>query len=845
MIPCATYRLQLHRDFTFADATRLVPYLAKLGVSHVYSSPILAARPGSMHGYDTIDPTRVNPGLGGEEGLRGLVAALRQAGLGLIVDTVPNHMYAGAGNEWWLDVLRRGRGSAYAAYFDIDWDALGGKILLPILGKPYGEALAAGELALARDGDGGFVVRYFDNAIPVDPASAPGDAATPERFHALLERQHYRLAWWKTASDAINWRRFFDINELVAVRVEDLAVFEATHAALFRLYAEGLVDGVRIDHIDGLADPAGYCRAVRARLTALAPQRPSSAERGPAYFVVEKILGRGEQLPRHWQTDGTVGYDFMNQVSAVQHDPAGATPLRTLWTEISGRTGDFAEEEERARREILARSFTAPLEALVRGFADMARTDLATRNVTPGALRRCLVEVMAQFEVYRTYPGDAENNAAFLDRARAAARLSVFPADRDVLERLGGWLCAPSRIQTQFQQLTAPLAAKAVEDTAFYRYGRLLSRNDVGFDAARLAIAPTEFHETVQARRASFPHALLATATHDHKRGEDVRARLAVLSEIPDEWAETLRACRKANAALRRTVDGAPAPSPGDETMLYQTIVGAWPVGLGLDDTTGLKDFAERLAQWFTKAMREAKLATDWTAPNEAYENAAQQLLARLFAQRGEALHFLARFAQRIAAAGAVNSLAQTVLKLTSPGVPDIFQGTEFWDLSLVDPDNRRPVDYAARIAALERAAAPADCIDRWRDGHVKQAVIARVLKCRRALPVLFAEGDYLPLVASGPAADHILAFARIHDTATAVIAVGHLPTRLLAEADSLRIPPERWRDTELIVPSDLAGRNVANALGDGDVTLGARVPIAELIRELPVAVWRAPAFGA
>jgi malto-oligosyltrehalose synthase len=845
MIPRATYRLQLHRDFTFADATRLVPYLAKLGISHVYSSPILAARPSSMHGYDVIDPTRVNPELGGEHGLRALVAALRQAGLGLIVDTVPNHMYAGAGNEWWLDVLRRGRGSAYANYFDIDWNALGGKVLLPILGKPFGEALAAGELQLAQDGDGGTVIRYFDNSIPLDPASLRGDAGSPDQLHALLERQHYRLAWWQTAADEINWRRFFDINELVAVRVEDPAVFEATHATLFRLYADGLVDGVRIDHIDGLADPAGYCRALRARLRALAPQRPSSAESGPAYFVVEKILGRDEQLPRHWQTDGTVGYDFMNQISAVQHDPGGAEPLTRLWTEISGRAGDFAEEEEQARREILARGFTAPLEALVRGFADMAQGDLATRDIAASALRRCLIEVLAAFEVYRTYPDDSENNAAFLDRALGLARKRMFPADRETLDRLGAWLRTPSRLSIQFQQLTAPLAAKAVEDTAFYRFGRLLSRNDVGFDAARLAIAPSEFHETAQSRQASFPCALLATATHDHKRGEDVRARLAVLSEIPDEWAETLRACRKANAALRRTVDGAPAPSPGDETMLYQTIVGAWPVGLGLDDTSGLEDFAERLAQWFTKAMREAKLATDWTAPNEPYERAAQALLARLFAERGEALPILARFAHRIAAPGATNGLAQTVLKLTSPGVPDFFQGSEFWDLSLVDPDNRRPVDYAARIAALEQAATPADCLDAWRDGRVKQAVIARVLKCRQALPALFAEGDYRPLAATGPAADHVLAFARIQGGAALIVVVARLPGRLISGEDSPRIAPERWAGTELILPSDIAGRVVADALGDGTIALGARVLIAELMRELPVAVWRAPASGA
>ncbi len=369
-------RLQLHRGFTFADATRLVPYLAALGISHLYSSPILTARAGSMHGYDVIDPTRVNPELGGEAGLRALVAALRGAGLGLIVDIVPNHMAAGGmENPWWADVLRLGRASRYATYFDIDWD-VEGKVLAPFLGEPYGDALRDGTITLER-GDGEPVIRYYDSRFPIRPedhaqiAAASADAFDPatqagrDRLHRLLEHQHYRLAWWRSAGDATNWRRFFDINALVGVRVEDEAVFEATHATLLRLYQDGLIDGVRVDHVDGLADPASYCRRLRARLDALAARRPADAPRGPAWFVVEKILGAGEQLPDDWAVDGTSGYDFMDQVSALLHDASGEAALRALWGEVSGRPTDFGEEETAARRDVLEHSFTAQLDATV------------------------------------------------------------------------------------------------------------------------------------------------------------------------------------------------------------------------------------------------------------------------------------------------------------------------------------------------------------------------------------------------------------------------------------------------------------------------------------------------
>ena len=412
--PRATYRLQLHHGFTFSDAREVIPYLSALGVSHVYASPIMTARAGSMHGYDVIDPTRINPELGGEDELRRLVATLRHHEMGLIVDIVPNHMATDAGNVWWMDVLARGRHSRYAKYFDIDWEPpnkdLRDKVLMPILGRPYGEALEAGEIRVIQS-EGAITVRYFDHAFPVaqdckvvdiqqfDPSSADGRT----RLHNFLEQQHYRLSWWRAASDIINWRRFFDINELIAMRVEDDEVFAATHNTLFRLYREGLVDGVRIDHIDGLTLPALYCHQLRAHLSALENQRPSNSFSGPAYFVVEKILAHGEILPVDWQVDGTTGYDFMNEVSALQHSPDGEQLLTNFWHKISGRSGEFSIEEQLARRQIVERSFSAQRDALVNVLYDLAGSDLKTRDYSASAIRRCLTEILAYFPIYRIY----------------------------------------------------------------------------------------------------------------------------------------------------------------------------------------------------------------------------------------------------------------------------------------------------------------------------------------------------------------------------------------------------------------------------------------------------------
>ncbi len=522
--------------------------------------------------------------------------------------------------------------SRYAKFFDIDWNprepALHGKVLAPFLGEPYGEALRSGSISLTQQ-RGEPVVRYYDTLFPVRPedhaeiAAADADAYDPEaeagraRLHRLLERQHYRLAWWKCAGDEINWRRFFDINGLAGVRIEEDEVFDATHATLLRLYRQGLLDGVRVDHVDGLADPPGYCRRLRARLEAQEAQRPADAPPGRAWLVVEKILGAGEHLPTDWQVDGTSGYDFMDLVNALLHDLAGARPLRELWTAISGRPAEFAVEDVAARHDVLDRAFTAQLDAAASALHGIARAYPETRDTTFASIRRALIALLSHFPVYRGYGCKrSPQEAKFFAQALEGAMRECRTADHPVVLLIDRLLSDPANEAAciRFQQLSAPLVAKAVEDTAFYRYGVLLSRNEVGADIARFSMSPQDFHAACEERRERFPDAMLATATHDHKRGEDVRARLAVLSEAPEEWAVAVTRWMELNAAHRR-YDGQPMPSPGDELMLYQMIVGAWPVQLVATDVEGLHEFAERLAGWQLKAMREAKLATDWNDP--------------------------------------------------------------------------------------------------------------------------------------------------------------------------------------------------------------------------------------
>jgi len=858
-VPRATMRLQFHQGFTFADARSLAPYLASLGISHVYASPIMTARRGSTHGYDVVDPTRISPILGGEDEFICLVDELRRHELGIIVDIVPNHMAIGNENTWWMDVLARGRESRYAKYFDIDWDSpridLRGKVLLPVLGRPLGEVLDAGEITFAYDPErGNFVIRYFDHVFPIaanacftDNSVAPFNLASPagrEQLRDLLERQHYRLAWWRTANEEINWRRFFDINELAAIRVEDDEVFEAVHATLFHLYAAGLIDGIRVDHIDGLSQPQKYCRRMRQRLFELERGRPAEAPLGRAYFVVEKILASDESLPIGWHVDGTTGYDFMDEASGLLHAKRGEQPLGELWRRVSGRPDDFGVEEVLARRQILQGSFSAQRDATVEALYAIAQCETATRDYSRSAICRALTEILIHFPVYRTYARvgcASQADYRFVLSAVERARQTCADSDAGLVATLGNWLSGlrikPELDQLQaialarFQQLSAPLCAKAVEDTAFYRYGRLISRNDVGFDPRRFAYATAEFHQKFQARARQFPHAMLTTATHDHKRGEDVRTRLAVLSEIPEHWTRALERWLGLSAPRRRMLHD--MPSTGDAAILFQTIVGAWPDGLTTTDQQGLAAYSRRLVLWQEKALREAKLHSDWAEPNRAYEAAATGFINWIFSGSSELLPEIAEFVQNIRVAGAAKSLAQTLLKLTAPGVPDLYQGTDYWDFSLVDPDNRSPVDFTARRISLDALPAypPSGA-----DGRIKQLLIARALAARKKIPQLFSTGQYRPLEIVGASADNVVGFARVLQDSAAITLFYRFSAQLLG-SETLNISSLCGKSTRLLIPRELQGTFADALLTDELVSIGPEADLGQIFRCLPVAL--------
>jgi (1->4)-alpha-D-glucan 1-alpha-D-glucosylmutase len=912
----ATQRLQFHKDFTLDDATKLVPYFAKLGISHLYASPLLKARAGSMHGYDVVDPRLINPELGGEPALRRLVAALREHGMGLILDIVSNHMaVGGADNPWWLDLLEWGQRSPYAKFFDIQWNSpdplLKGQLLLPFLSTDYGTVLQNGEVPLRFDPEhGSFRVEHYQHHFPINPGTyapllnaakrpeldelaqrfaqldefpqayerarqakaelvellkthpdltraiesglALFDSRNPEgfkRLHQLLEHQDYRLASWRTAGDDINWRRFFDINELGGLKVERSQVFEATHGKIFELIAEGLVDGLRIDHIDGLADPRGYCRKLRRRVDSLLKRRPAGTEIAHLPIFVEKILGADEQLRKDWNVDGTTGYEFMNQVSLLQHDPRGEAVLGELWNQISGRTADFNLEVLEARDLVLHGSLAGDFENLAQSLLQVARSDVMSRDLTLGAIRRALLALVSNFPVYRTYItacGRSQEDERFFQQAMTGARDMLSEGDWPVLDYLQRWLGGerlrdyPSgplremrrKAHNRFQQLTSPVAAKSVEDTSFYRSAVLLSRNDVGFHPQHFSAPVEDFHRVCIERGASFPDNLLTTATHDHKRGEDTRTRLAVLSENADWYAEQVERWQQLSAPLKtgETVIGA-----GDELMLYQAILGSWP--FALEGEEAFEAYAKRLTQWQEKALREAKLHSSWSAPNEAYETACRTFLqGLLLSPDAVALRqSIGATANRIAPAGALNSLAQTLLRMTVPGVPDLYQGTEFWDFSLVDPDNRRPVDYPARERALRESTPLTELLAHWQDGRIKQALIAQVLMLRNQYPALFSEGRYQPLEVIGDRAAHVMAFAREREDMRAIVVVPRLPAELLGTAQTPFINAAHWGDTRIILPFADSDPNWKGLFSQTTVTTNKELSLSAALKEFSV----------
>lgn len=772
--PVSTYRLQIRADFDLDAAAEVASYLQALGVDWAYLSPILEAADGSDHGYDVVDTSRVDPARGGAEGLARFRDAARAAGLGILVDIVPNHMGVAdpSRNRWWWDVLTHGRSSRHAEAFDVDWEHGSGRLRLPILGAELGEVLAAGELTV--DADAG-VVRYYDTALPLAPGSLDGVDAADVR--AVLQRQHWELMHWRRDED-LNYRRFFTVTSLAGVRVETEPVFAATHAEVGRWFREGLVDGLRIDHPDGLADPGGYLTKL-AELT------------GGAHVVVEKILEHGEQLPGWWATAGTTGYDAMAEIDRVLVDPAGADALDALDARLRAETdlaplasyADLIHDTKRAIAE-------TALRAEVRRLARLLPAELGGPDGADAL--DALAELLANFPVYRAYlPAGAEHLAhAVAETARRRPDLAERAAA--VADRL---LADPhGEFATRFMQTTGPVMAKGVEDTAFYRYTRLGTLTEVGGDPSVFALDIDGFHAAAGMRQSGWPHASTALSTHDTKRSEDVRARLSVLAEMPERWAETLGRLR----AIATTGNG-----PFD-ALLWQAIVGAWPAS------------PERLHAYAEKAARESAEDTTWADPDAAFEARVRAVVDAAF---GTARPIVEAFVGEIAGFGWSNALSAKLLQLAAPGVPDVYQGTELWDLSLVDPDNRRAVDYAVRrdlLARIDAGWTPG--VDET--GAAKLLVTSRALRLRRDRAELFTR--YTPLPVAGPAADHAVAFDRGEVIAVAT----RLPAGLVARGGwgdtVLLLPPGAWQD-------ELTGRRHS----------GGEAPLAALLAAYPVALLR------
>jgi (1->4)-alpha-D-glucan 1-alpha-D-glucosylmutase len=990
-VPEATYRLQFNRSFTFDDARRVVLYLDALGVTDVYASPYLAARPGSLHGYDIADHNALNPEIGSKEDYDAFVAALRARGMGQILDVIPNHMgIAAACNRWWNDILENGPGSPYAEFFDIDWDPvkrqLANRVLLPILGDQYGRVLENQELRLDYQ-NGAFSLCYHEIQLPVAPGSAtqilghrlealestlgedhphiqeyrsiltalrhlpgrtetapdrvrerrrekevarrrlarlveesltiresleetvrifngkPGDPRSFDLLDHLLDAQAYRLAHWRVAADEINYRRFFDINELAAIRMENPAVFREAHRLILRLVEEGKVTGLRIDHPDGLYDPPAYFHAlqrerfaqmVHARLprgpgldreaeiarelahfdaNCLADARSPGCR--PLYLVVEKILGRGERLPTQWSIHGSTGYEFLNLVGGLFVDVDSEKAVTAAYSSFTGQRIPFADSVYHSKRLVMRVAMSSELNVLGHALSRLAERNRSSRDFTLNSLTEALREVIACFPVYRTYLNGRDREVALQDRAcvevavafakrrNPTTNVSIFDFVRDVLllrypdTADESYREAQRTFVQRFQQMTAPVTAKGVEDTAFYRYNRLVCLNEVGGGPDRFGVPVQEFHEQCLTRQEKWPAGLSTTSTHDTKRSEDVRARIAVLSEIPREWRAAVSRWHRWNRRHASEVDGRPAPDRNDEYLLYQTLIGTWPF-VPLEGEAAAS-FTARIQAYMLKAAKEAKLHTSWINPNEAYDEALRLFVARILdpAATNRFLADFAAFHGPVARLGMVNSLAQTLIKVTAPGIPDVYQGTEVWDFSLVDPDNRRPVDFAARASLLEKlrariSAGPLaplarELVDRWEDGRIKLYTLHRALTCRRAAPGLFLEGDYVPLRTRGSCAAHLCAFARRKRGRMVVSVVPRLTAWLTDKGATLPLGSEVWHNTWVDLPVGSAPDPLQNLFTDsrvepvngGDGGLALAVP--DLLAVFPVALLAGP----
>jgi (1->4)-alpha-D-glucan 1-alpha-D-glucosylmutase len=942
--PESTYRLQFHAGFTFRDATAILPYLHDLGITHCYASPYFKARPGSLHGYDIVDHTTLNPEIGSAEDYAAWVDAMHALGMGQILDMVPNHMgIVGNDNAWWNDVLENGPSSVFAGHFDIAWEdalrpELNNRVLLPFLGEPYGKALESGQIQLTYQ-DGSFSLHYFEHRFPVAAQSYPfilenslqeleealgpdssnfheyksilkalshlpgrnesdpqkaaegqrekkvikrrlakldedcaavklfiertvaringrtGDSHSFDLLDKLLDLQAYRLSYWRVASDEINYRRFFDINELAALSMEKAEVFTATHDLVLKLLAQGKIDGLRIDHPDGLYDPKQYlkrlqhyyllacCRDIynanpanletdwKQLETALLEKIEGAAWEGgpgPLYVVVEKILGAGEQLAFDWETHGTSGYEFVNAINGLFVDSAAAKLFAATyqaWTSLDTPYPQIAFENKYL---ILRAALSSELQMLARQLDRLAQKNRLSRDFTLNGIRFALRQMIAAFPVYRSYISDEGVHETDVKYGELATRRSIwrnptinaslFRFVRDVLLQRHPEEMAESekaewrRFAGKFQQVTAPVMAKGIEDTTFYVYNRLLSLNEVGGDPSRFGVSADAVHHFNADRQAKWPWALSPLSTHDTKRSEDVRARLNVLSEMPEEWRGGLERWGRLNEPHRTTLEDSSVPDRNEEYFLYKTLIGAWPLAPCLPDEYAR--FVARIQAYMLKALHEAKVHSSWINPQDDYDQAVGQFVARILDEQLSApfLNDIKQFQARVSHFGLLNSLAQTLLRICSPGAPDTYQGTELWDFSLVDPDNRRPVDYALRqkmlrelqkrtkAAGSDRTALARELIDTKEDGRIKLYLTSRALHCRRNDPGLFSAGVYRAGEPAGEKRDHLFAFVRQKNGASALVATPRLFCRLMNGSMGLPLGKDVWGDTRVTI---------------------------------------------
>jgi (1->4)-alpha-D-glucan 1-alpha-D-glucosylmutase len=941
-IPLATYRLQFNKNFTFNDATGILDYLRELGITEIYASPILTSRRGSGHGYDVTNPNRLDPDLGSEKDFEVFVSELEKRGMGLLLDIVPNHMAASSENPWWMDVLENGPDSAFSSYFDIDWHPpsrnLDNKILLPILGRPFGEALDGGEFKLNYR-DGQFSIEYFESSFPLAPRTyrtvlqhrigslkdllnensaaydeyqgivaaisdrdaTPVESASDKRvrFESIRERlrqlaacsqevtqfiqenladfngkegdpssfanlqrllgeQYYVLAFWQNVNETINYRRFFTITDLVGMRVEDSLVFDATHSLILRLISRGAVAGLRIDHIDGLRDPLAYLKRLQDRIAAEDGAMPGEE----AYVLVEKILARHENLPDDWPVAGTTGYDYLNFANRILVEPQGAKEIEHIYSHFIGRNLKFSEVLYQKKKLVMGTILGVEMRSLGRQLGELAAQARYARDLPRHELTEALIETTACFAVYRTYIRNLDlppTATKVLEEALAQARLhkpslnpQCFDFLRDVLLLLNPSHVLPDHREARlsfvlrWQQFTGPIVAKGLEDTALYVYHPLVSLNEVGGDPSPDAICPREFFEFIAERQKRWPHSMNASSTHDTKRAEDVRARISVLSEMPQEWRKRLHDWAAMNEKYKIAGSGgAMVPDRNEEYFLYQTLLGMWPL-----EQSELGGVLERLQAYAVKAIREAMVHTRWTRPNLAHEEGLKTFIAAILDKK-QNIAFLEdffSFHRDIAFCGMLNSLSQTLLKIAAPGVPDFYQGSELWDLRLVDPDNRGTVDFARRIqlltrlkqnASREAAGFAGELLKNWTDGRIKLYLISKALKCRQDFSELFTDGDFVPAEVSGERSQNVTAFFRVSENRQALV----LAPKWLAGSGIEQNPSTQgkfWGNTSILLPDNVAAswRNVLT--GESVTAQGkqhAGLSVSSALKNFPVAL--------